>query len=361
MLSMQDLIVALGVVINAIPGGLYALTFGFASVPTAAGFIIGAIGCGVLGVVAPISFQAETLTLVGTMGRTVQERISMVFLEGVILLAVGLLGLFKVIVAFIGPVITYAMMAGVGIVLAKVAVEMTVRNPSVGSSSIIAALLSYYITPNPADKLIYAIVSCVAISSLVSVWLNRNQQLAVEPGHERFVMRKLSFTKNVVRGALGLSALNIGANIAFGNITAQTLAKTEVNLDHLTIISSIADIVSSLFGGAPVQAIISATGAAPHPLASGVLMMVIMAAILAAGLLVKIGKYVPNESIAGFLLVLGAIVTVPINASLALSSGVGSVDTIIGGVTMTVTAIADPFMGMVSGLLVKALISMFGM
>ena len=361
MLSMQDLIVALGVVINAIPGGLYALTFGFASVPTAAGFIIGAIGCGVLGVVAPISFQAETLTLVGTMGRTVQERISMVFLEGVILLAVGLLGLFKVIVAFIGPVITYAMMAGVGIVLAKVAVEMTVRNPIVGSSSIIAALLSYYITPNPADKLIYAIVSCVAISSLVSVWLKRNQQLAVESGRERFVMRKLSFTKNVVRGALGLSALNIGANIAFGNITAQTLAKTEVNLDHLTIISSIADIVSSLFGGAPVQAIISATGAAPHPLASGILMMVIMAAILAAGLLVKIGKYVPNESIAGFLLVLGAIVTVPINASLALSSGVGSVDTIIGGVTMTVTAIADPFMGMVSGLLVKALISMFGM
>ncbi|MBP2663820.1 MAG: hypothetical protein H6Q71_1768 [Firmicutes bacterium] len=361
MLSMQDLIVALGVVINAIPGGLYALTFGFASVPTAAGFIIGAIGCGVLGVVAPISFQAETLTLVGTMGRTVQERISMVFLEGVILLAVGLLGLFKVIVAFIGPVITYAMMAGVGIVLAKVAVEMTVRNPIVGSSSIIAALLSYYITPNPADKLIYAIVSCVAISSLVSVWLKRNQQLAVELGRERFVMRKLSFTKNVVRGALGLSALNIGANIAFGNITAQTLAKTEVNLDHLTIISSIADIVSSLFGGAPVQAIISATGAAPHPLASGILMMVIMAAILAAGLLVKIGKYVPNESIAGFLLVLGAIVTVPINASLALSSGVGSVDTIIGGVTMTVTAIADPFMGMVSGLLVKALISMFGM
>ncbi|MBP2636056.1 MAG: hypothetical protein H6Q72_1963 [Firmicutes bacterium] len=361
MLSMQDLIVALGVVINAIPGGLYALTFGFASVPTAAGFIIGAVGCGVLGVVAPISFQAETLTLVGTMGRNIQERISMIFLEGVILLAVGLLGLFKVIVAFIGPVITNAMMAGVGIVLAKVAVEMTIRNPIVGSVSIITALISYYGTPNPADKLVYAIISCVAVSSLVSVWLKKNHQVAVEEARERFALQKLGFTKNVVRGALGLSALNIGANIAFGNITAQTLAKTEVNLDHLTIISSIADIVSSLFGGAPVQAIISATGAAPHPLAAGVLMMVIMAAILGAGLLVKIGKYVPNESIAGFLLVLGGIVTVPINATLALSGGVGSADSIVGGVTMTVTAISDPFVGMVSGLLVKWLISMFGM
>lgn len=360
-MSMQDFIVAIGVVVNAIPGGLYALTFGFASVPTAAGFIIGAIGCGALGIVVPISFQAETLTLVGTMGRTVQERISMVFLEGAILLIVGLLGMFKAIVAFIGPVITNAMMAGVGIILAKVAVEMTVRNPRVGGVSVITAVMSYYITPNPADKLIYAIISCVAVSSFVSMWVKRSRQVALDPERERFVLQKLCFTKNVIRGALGLSALNMGANIAFGNITAQTLAKTEVNLDHLTIVSSIADIVSALFGGAPVQAIISATGSAPHPVGAGVLMMVIMAVILAAGLLVKIGRYVPNESIAGFLLVLGAIVTVPVNASLALASGIGSVDTVIGGVTMTVTAISDPFVGMIAGLLVKVLIGMFGM
>ncbi|WP_371379843.1 hypothetical protein [Sporomusa aerivorans] len=360
MLTMQDLLVAIGVVINALPGGLYALTFGFASVPTAAGFIIGAVGCGLLGVVTPISFQAETLTLAGTMGRTVQERISMIFLEGVILLAVGLMGLFKVIVGFIGPVITNAMMAGVGIVLARVAVEMAARNPFVGGASILAAVATYYLTANPADKLVYTIVSCVAVSSLVSVFLNRRQPLAVDASRERFVLQKLAFNKTVIRGALGLSALNVGANIAFGNITAQTLAKTEINLDHLTIISSIADIVTSLFGGAPVQAIISATGAAPHPLAAGVLMMVIMAAILATGLLVKIGKYVPNESIAGFLLVLGAIVTVPINASLALSGGIEGPDSIVGGVTMTVTAIADPFIGMLAGLLVKFLINSLG-
>lgn len=360
-LNMQDLLVAIGVVINALPGGLYALTFGFASVPTAAGFIIGAVGCGVLGVVVPISFQAETLTLVGTMGRTIQERLSMVFLEGVILLTVGLLGLFKVIVAFIGPVITNAMMAGVGIILARVAVEMTMRSPVVGAVSIMTALLTYYATANPADKLVYTIISCVLISSLVSTVIKRNQPQLVAQHCKKFALQKLCFTKNVVRGALGLSALNIGANIAFGNITAQTLAKSEVNLDHLTIISSIADIVSSLFGGAPVQAIISATGAAPHPLAAGVLMMVIMAAILGAGLLIKIGKYVPNESIAGFLLVLGAIVTVPVNASLALGGGIGSVDSIIGGVTLTVTAITDPFLGMLAGLLVKYLIIIFGL
>ncbi len=75
-MTSQDILVALGVIINALPGGLYALTFGFASVPTAAGFIIGAIGCGMLGIVSPISFQAETLTVAGTMGRTIQERLS---------------------------------------------------------------------------------------------------------------------------------------------------------------------------------------------------------------------------------------------------------------------------------------------
>ena len=359
-MNTQDLLVALGVVVNAIPGGLYALTFGFAAVPTAIGFIIGAIGCGVLGVVAPISFQAETLTLVGTMGRTIQERLSMIFLEGIILLIVGLLGIFGFLVGFIGPVITNAMMAGVGIILAKVAVKMTYRNPVVGGISIVAALVSYYLTPNPADKLVYAIVGSVAVSSLVSVLLKHNQNVNMDPARERIVLQKPVLNKNVIRGALGLSALNVGANIAFGNITAQTLAKTEVNLDHLTIISSIADIASSLFGGAPVQAIISATGAAPHPLAAGVIMMTVMAVILVSGLLIKVGRFVPNESIAGFLLVLGAIVTVPINAGLALQSGLGAPDSIVGGVTMAMTAITDPFIGMVSGLVVKFLIHSFG-
>lgn len=359
-MTSQDILVALGVIINALPGGLYALTFGFASVPTAAGFIVGAIGCGLLGVVSPISFQAETLTLAGTMGRTIQERLSMIFLEGVILLIVGLMGMFTVIVNFIGPVINNGMMAGVGIILARVAVEMTYRNPVIGAVSIVSALLTYYMTPNPADKLVYTIVVCVILSSIAASFFNKMGNIQIDESREKFILQKFIFNRNVIRGALGISALNVGANIAFGNITAQTLAKSQVNLDHLTIISSIADIVSSMFGGAPVQAIISATGAAPHPLTSGVLMMSLMAIILITKMLPKVGKFVPSESIAGFLLVLGAIVTVPINASLALQAGLGSSDMIVGAVTMTVTAITDPFIGMASGVAVKFLISIFG-
>ena len=48
--------------------------------------------------------------------------------------------------------------------------------------------------------------------------------------------------------------------------------------------------MSSLFGGGPVEAIISATGAAPHAVLSGVIMMAVMALILFFGLLPKMGR-----------------------------------------------------------------------
>lgn len=67
---LQDILAAIGVVLNGIPQGLLALSMGFASVPTALGFGVGVIGCLLLGSVAPISFQAETIVLAGTMGKT---------------------------------------------------------------------------------------------------------------------------------------------------------------------------------------------------------------------------------------------------------------------------------------------------
>ena len=45
---LKDLLAALSVILNGLPQGLLALSFGFASVPTAFAFIVGAIGCLVL-------------------------------------------------------------------------------------------------------------------------------------------------------------------------------------------------------------------------------------------------------------------------------------------------------------------------
>ena len=80
---MTDLMAVIGVVLNGLPQGLLALAYGFASVPTALAFFVGAIGNTVTQSVAPISFQAETIVLAGTMGKNMRERLSMVFFAGV--------------------------------------------------------------------------------------------------------------------------------------------------------------------------------------------------------------------------------------------------------------------------------------
>lgn len=349
----KDIIAALSVVLNGLPQGLLALSLGFASVPTALAFLVGAAGNAMTGSVAVVSYQAETITLAGTIGRSMKERLSMIFFGGLIMAVIGLLGFLEKIVDFIGPVITNGMMAGVGIMLAKVSWDMARSNQPVGISSIAVGLLVYFLTKD----LVYTITASVLVSSLISVFLKKGTDLKpIE--RERFAMQKLTFSPAILRGAMAMVCLNIGANIAFGQINGE-IAKTDVNIDTLSVISSVADMVSALFGGAPVEAIISATSGAPNPVASGVLMMVIMAAILFAGLLPKMGRYIPSESISGFLFVLGAIVTAPSNAALALT-GEGPASGLVGGMTMVVTAISDPFFGMLAGLLMKFLVSMFG-
>lgn len=349
---LQDLLAAIGVVLNGIPQGLLAISFGFASVPTALGFIIGAVACAVLGSVAPISFQAETITLAGTMGKDLRERLSMVFYAGVAMLVLGALGLLGTITNFAGDVIVNGMMAGVGIMLAKVSFDMIKENVLVGSVSLATAAVVYFFF---GQNLVYTIVISLVVSSVAAKIAGQDIGGGMTEKMGKFTLQKPTFNLRILRGALALCCLTIGGNIAFGSITGG-IAGANANIDHLTVYSGLADAVSSLFGGGPVEAIISATAGAPDPVLAGVLMMAIMAAILFVGLLPKIGKFVPNQSIAGFLFILGAVVTVPGNASAAFA-GTNPGDNIVGGVTIVVTAAVDPFVGMVVGLVLKFLFS----
>ncbi|MDK2933273.1 MAG: adenine/guanine/hypoxanthine permease [Clostridiales bacterium] len=351
----KDLLAALSVILNGLPQGLLALSFGFASVPTALAFVVGAVGSLIFGVVAPISFQAETITLAGTMGKNMRERLSMIFFGAAVMALIGIFGLLERIVTFVGPVITSGMMAGVGIMLTRVSIDMARKNKTVGFSSIGIGFITYMFTKD----LVYTIAVSVIISSIIALSLKQKSNINITE-REKFVLQKFTVNADVIRGAMAMVCLNIGANIAFGKITGE-IAQSDVNIDHLSIYSSLADMASSLFGGGPVESIISATGSAPHPLLSGVLMMSLMAVILFAGLLPKIGKYIPSESIAGFLFVLGAIVTVPINATAALNGGGIPGGSIVGGLTMTITAITDPFLGMLAGLIFKLLAGALGM
>ena len=349
---LQDILAAIGVVLNGIPQGLLALSMGFASVPTALGFGVGVIGCLLLGSVAPISFQAETIVLAGTMGKNMRERFSMVFFAGVTMAALGACGLLTAIVNFAGETVLNAMMAGVGLVLTKLALGMMKENKLVGITSVVTAVLVYFFL---GQNLVYTIVISLVVSSAAAKLAGQDIGGGVGTAEKmgRLKREKPIFNLSVLRGALALACLTVGANIAFGSITGG-IAGASQNVDHLTIYSGLADAVSALFGGAPVEAIISATAGAPHPVTAGVLMMGIMAVILFCGLLPKIGKYVPSQSIAGFLLILGAVVTVPGNAAAAFA-GTGAGDTIVAGVTMGVTAFTDPFFGMLAGTALKLL------
>ncbi len=352
-MSFQDILAAIAVVVNGLPQGLLALTFGFAAFPTALAFIVGPIGMLVFQQVAPISFQAESIVLAGTLGKDRSERLNIVFFTGIIMAIVGAIGLLEPTINFIGPSILNGMMAGVGIILAKVGLEMFKEEKLTTAVSLLTAILTYFITKD----LVYTIVISVFSSSLIWLYFNKKKikenKEAVDLQYEKLIPLKFNLSPNVIRSTLAMVTLQIGGNIAYASITG-SLANAPVNVDHVTLYSGIGDAVSSFFGGGPVEAIISGTAVAPNPTMSGIIMMLIIAAILFAKLLPKIAKYVPNQSIAGFLFILGAVVVFPTNMGIGLEEL-----PVVSGVTAIVTAVTDPFIGMVSGIIVRFLTGMF--
>ena len=338
-----DLLAVIGVVLNGLPQGLLALSLGFASIPTAMAFFVGAFGNAVTQNVAPISFQAETITYAGTAGKNRSECCTMILVEGAIMAVIGLCGALTGIVNFIGQDIAFGMMAGVGIMLSKVSIDMVKSDKIAGGVSLGAALLTYYFTRESSNVLVYTIVVSVIASCIASAVFQKEKKTIVVQD-DNFKRQKLTFNMNVILGALGMACLNIGSNISFGSITASMAPTAHYNVDQLTVISSLADMSSSFFGGAPVESIISATANAPHAVWAGVAMMVVIGVILLTGLLPKISKYVPSSSIAGFLFVLGIFKTVALDAPSALQNNPA-----VGGLTMVVTAVTNPFLGMVAG------------
>lgn len=353
---LADLLAAIGVVLNGLPQGIMAMTLGFAVFPTSFSFILASAVNGVFGSVAPISFQAESLALTGNLGRTFRERTSIIFGGSIIMLVIGLTGSLSKIVTLLGNDIMSGMMAGVGIMLAKIAIDMTKSEKRTGWLSIAAAVITYVLTKD----LVWTIVLSVVVSSLYAAFVERYR--ADLPEHvtaRRFFLTKPILNRNVVRGALSLACLNIGANISYGLITGQMtgIKPNPVNLNLLTSTQALADMGTSLLGGAPVESIISATASAPEPVISGIMMMLIMAVILLVGWLPKIGRYVPSASIAGFLFILGAVVIFPEDAAAAL----GVAHVMVPAITLVVTAVFDPFAGLMTGAVLKFLLPLIGL
>ena len=218
----ESILTAIAVVINGIPQGILALTFGFAAFPTAIAFVIGIIGSAFFMSVATISFQAETITLAGTLGKNIKERLSLIFWGAVLLLIPSLLGMNEALVNFIGPLVVTSMMAGVGIMLANVSVDLFKSEKWTGGVSLISALLAWFWTKDLAQTIIWS----VSLSTLFYVALKFYaplreklgvvlEEIVVDNSREKFTTGNIEWkfwtNRNIVIGALSLACLNIGA------------------------------------------------------------------------------------------------------------------------------------------------------
>ena len=362
------LLAVVAVIINGVPQLLYAQARGFALKPAGFAYLVGAFGNLLTGSVTPISGQAETIT-VGSVKKDLRNNVSSILLAALLMIVLGLCGGVTKIADFAGTAVVTGMMSGVGLILAGVAWDMYGQERRITLVSVISAIAAYILFRNSPNRLVWTIFISVVVSTADFLFLQKRRvdlSTVVEEGREAmesstewrfwkkaywadFKLIKPRLNLTVVLGALSLIMLNIGANISFGGITA-SIAGTTQNFDHLSIINSLADIPSALFGGPPIEAIISGTAGAPWPVLCGVVFMLATGILLLLGLVGRLGKYLPAQSISGFLFIIGLIVTfVPNLSTVAQSDGSMS-----GYVALGVTAWSkNPFLGMVAGILVR--------
>lgn len=364
------ILAVIAVIINGIPQLLYAEARGFALKPAGFAYLVGAFGNLFTGSVTPISSQAETIT-VASIKKNLRNNLSSILLAAVLMMILAAFGGVTRIADFAGVAIISGMMSGVGLILAGVSWDMFNQERRTALVSIISAVAAYAIFLNSANKVVWTIFISVVVSTADYLFLQKRRvdlSAEMEEGREQYRMSnewrfwkkdywsdfkliKPTFNLSVLLGALSLVMLNIGANISFGGISA-SIAGTSQNFDHLSIINSLADIPSALFGGPPIEAIISGTAGAPWPVACGIVFMLVTGILVLVGVIGRLGRYLPSQSIAGFLLVIGFALTFAPNLSAVAQS-----DNPIGGyMALGVTAWSkNPFLGMVVGILVRYL------
>ena len=163
-MSLNDILAALGGCLDATTQAILAMSFGFAMIPCAFAYMVGIGGCLAFNSAVPISFQAETITLGGSMGRNIRERASIIFFGGVVMTVLGALGLLNAVMDFAGEEIVSAMMVGVGIFLGKVAFDLVKEEKRLGAVSMVVAIAVYGIT----QDLVWTIVCGVIVTSIAA-------------------------------------------------------------------------------------------------------------------------------------------------------------------------------------------------
>jgi len=370
------------VIINGIPQLYLAKNLGMKLKPTAFGYFIGAIGNLLTGSVTPISAQAETISMAGLI-KNQNQRVFALLMAAIVGIIMGATGLIGKVAVFAGDSVLSGMMAGVGLILTLVVVDFIRSDKRTSLVSLGFGLVTYGVCLNSGNSFLTgnALVLTIALSmfaSIVDFVLIQGKRISFaelpaevqESDNYKFWTKnfwadfkfvKPVYTASAVLGGLGIICLNIGSNLTFGGITA-SIAGTTQNFNFLTFINSLADIPSILFGGAPIEAIISGTAASPWPIMAGVVMMALCGVLLITGILGRLGRYIPAESIAGFLAIIGFKLTLVLNLGLIGALARNPTDASAGMVAFGITALTkNPFLGLAAGILVNLTKGLFGL
>jgi adenine/guanine/hypoxanthine permease len=372
-----SVLAALGMTADGVAEGLYAIRHGFSARVAAVGFAIGAVIVWFANAATPLTFTVESIAVAT---RTVKERpliFYVVALSAIPSIILGLTGLYSQLIELLDPSVIAGTIGGVGIILTGVGVDYLKQRPLVAGGSTLVGFAAYLLT----EDLVLVIISGVSTGTALHHLLpERFQKLGAGAGEddeaadegseedeeagagessEQGSFRPIPFewgrivSRPVLVGAFAVFALRTGAVVSYDTVNAN-LAGQDPTLDSVTFMAGVGSLASSVLGGPPLETTPAPMAATPEPVLSTALYMVLMAGVCALALVRRVGTFVPLQAIAGFLIVLGIPVIMPEQLPTALESPIP------GGTALAITALTNPFYGIVAGELVALVSEIMG-
>ena len=350
------------VVVNGLTQLKFAQGMGFKLKPAGLAFLIGATLSLMMGNVTPLSGQSAMITLAGR-NKEERERVFSLLIASSSMALFGIFGVVSNLVVFAGPAIMSGMMAGVGVMVFQVGYEFTFDKTKgnfwVGIISIVSALaaFSFFTQQGSPHTLVYVVAISVSLATIPYLIKKDylNEAIVEEQTSPRFwtkaywsefkLVKPLINGRSVLNG-LALLCLGLGVTTSFGLVNAN-ISGVPLNADGLAMLTGFSDVASVLFGGLPLEAIISGTSAAPVPVWGAFAVMMVLGLMCLLGLVTRICKYIPTQSIAGFLMVIGLFSTFIPN----ITTGMNAEHAPLSAITLIITVVTkNPFIGIMVGI-----------
>lgn len=368
---LSAIIAAVGMTADGMAEGLYAVRHRFSARAASIGYAIGAVLGWFYNVVTPITFTVESITIATRTVKTRPQILYVVALSAVPSIILGLFGLYSSFVAWLDPSAVAGVIVGVGIILARVGVEYLRGTPVVAVPAAVAGVGAFALTDNLVVVILASMVAGTAARYVVPDRLkpavddeageeddgqeddggeepdagsgDREGKDADEQGMHLVPLRwREAVAPGVLIGAFSLFALRTGALVSYSRVNSD-LAGQDAELDGVTVMAGLGSLASGLLGGPPIETTPAPMAATSQPVLSTVLFMGLMAVLTFAGIVGRVGRYVPLQAIAGFLLVVGVPVIMPENLPPVADAPLP------GGTALAVTALSNPFYGLLAG------------